>query len=87
MGECCDPNAPKPYYLKVDEDVVGLIGVEQSFLDVSKLDLADEEVAEKLLEIVEKRNYIPQSAREEFKTALFKQYKNYFAKKKQIFVE
>ena len=81
MGECCDPNAPKPYYLKVDEDVVGLLGVEHAFLDVSKLDLEDEEAAEKLLEIVENMNYIPQSSREEFKTALFKQYKNYLAKK------
>ncbi|OPY63346.1 MAG: hypothetical protein A4E56_00696 [Pelotomaculum sp. PtaU1.Bin065] len=54
MGKkCCDPDAPKIYKLNVGGIVVGLTGVEQAFLDVRELNLTGQEVAEKLLEIVE----------------------------------
>ncbi|OPX84052.1 hypothetical protein [Pelotomaculum sp. PtaB.Bin117] len=79
MG-CCDPDAPKIYKLNVGGVVVGLTGVEQAFLDVKELDLTGQEAAEKLLEIVERRNYIPESAEREYKIALHNEYKNYIAR-------
>lgn len=59
---------------------VGLLGVEQAFLDVRRFDLADNETADALLEIVKQRNYIPESAKKEYKAALLAEHKKYFAK-------
>ena len=80
MGSCCDPNAPKVYKIKVGDEMTGLLGLEQPFLDVKGLNLVDKEVAEKLLEIVGLRNYIPESAEREYKRALLTEYKKYIAK-------
>lgn len=80
MSSCCDPNAPKIYNLKVGRELVGLVGVEQAFLDVKDLNLAGEKAAEKLLEIVERRNYIPGSAEKEYKVALLIEYERYIAR-------
>jgi len=41
VGSYCDPNAPKIYKLKVDGETIGLLGVEQAFLDVKELNLTD----------------------------------------------
>lgn len=79
MGSCCDPNAPKVLMLNVGGEIVGLVAVEQAFLDVKGLDLADEEIAEKLLDIVKQRNYVPDGAEVEYKLALHTAYKNYIA--------
>jgi len=81
MG-CCDPDAPKIYKLNVGGVMVGLAGVEQAFLDVKSLDLAGQKAAEKLLEIVERKNYIPESAEREYKIALLAEYKNFIARSK-----
>ncbi|MDO9535278.1 MAG: hypothetical protein Q7J85_08100 [Bacillota bacterium] len=62
MSNCCDPNAPKIYMLNVGGELVGLVGVEQAFLDVRSLNLVDKKAAEKLLELVGQRNYIPERA-------------------------
>jgi len=80
MSNCCDPNAPKVYKLNVGGELLGLAGVEQAFLDVRILDLAGEKAAEKLLEIVERKNYIPESAEREYEIALLAEYKNFIAK-------
>ena len=80
MSNCCDPKAPKVYYLNVGGSQMGLVGVGQAFLDVRSLDLVDKEVAEKLLEIVKRKNYIPESAEGEYKIALLSEYKNFIAK-------
>lgn len=82
MSSCCDPRAPKIYQLNVGGVLVGLSGVEQAFGDVRGLDLADEKAAEKLLEIVQQKNYIPESAEREYKSALLGEYKSYLAKTK-----
>ncbi|KUK64458.1 MAG: hypothetical protein XE00_0093 [Desulfofundulus kuznetsovii] len=41
MGSCCDFNAPKIYKLKVKGKTIGLLGVEQTFLDVKEPNLTD----------------------------------------------
>ena len=80
MSKCCDPKAPKVYTLIVGGVLVGLIGVEQAFLDLKSLDLVNEEIAEKLFEIVAKRNYIVEGSEREYKIALLAAYKNYLDK-------
>lgn len=80
MGSCCDPNAPKVYMLSVGGALVGLTRVEQAFRDIMSLDLGDEKAAEKLLEIVKQKNYIPEGAEIEYKIALLAEYKNFIAK-------
>lgn len=84
MSNCCDPKAPKVYMLTVGSAQVGLIGVEQAFQDVRNLDIPEDEAAEKLLEIVAKRNYIVASIKKEYKIALFKAYKDYIGQYKLI---
>ena len=74
MSRCCDPKAPKVYTLIVGGALVGLIGVEQAFLDVRSLHLENEEAAERLLEIVARRNYIVESAKGKYKIALLEAY-------------
>lgn len=83
MGSCCNPEAPKIITLIVGRELVGLIGVEQAFLDVKCLGLENEEAAEKLLEIVARRNYIVDGAEREYKIALLAAYKNYLAKSRK----
>ncbi|KUO75856.1 MAG: hypothetical protein APF81_05345 [Desulfosporosinus sp. BRH_c37] len=80
MSNCCDPKAPKTCTLIVGGELVGLIGVEQAFIDVRSLNLVNEEAAEKLLEIVARRNYIVEGTQREYKIALLAAYKNYIAK-------
>ena len=82
MANCCDPNAPRIYNLNIGGMIIGLVGLEQAFLDVRDLNLDEKEVAEKLLEIVQRRNYIPESAEREYKNALLGEYKKYIAKLK-----
>jgi len=80
MSQCCDPKAPKVLTLIIGGQLVGLIGVEQAFLDVRSLELGDGEAADKLLEIVARRNYIVESTEREYKIALLAAYKSYIAK-------
>lgn len=81
MSGCCGgPGAPKVYNLKVGGELVGLVGVEEAFQNVKNLDLSGEEAAEKLLEILGQRNYIPQSSEGEYKIALLKEYDSFLVK-------
>ncbi|MDF9409644.1 MAG: hypothetical protein A4E53_03392 [Pelotomaculum sp. PtaB.Bin104] len=75
----CDPNASKIYKIDVGGDMIGLAGVEQAFLEVLKLGLKGDQAAEKLLEIVGRRNFIPESAERQYKWALYLAYRNYIA--------
>ena len=80
MSQCCDPKAPKVFTLEVGGALVGLMGVEQAFLDVKSLDLVNKEAAEKLLEIVARRNYIVEGAKRAYKIALLEAYIKYLDK-------
>lgn len=80
MSNCCDPKAPKVVTLIIGGALVGLIGVEQAFLDVRSLELEDGEATEKLLEIVARRNYIVKGTERDYKIALLAAYKSYQAK-------
>jgi len=72
-------NASKIYKIDVGGDMIGLAGVEQAFLEVMKLGLKGDQAAEKLLEIVGRTNFIPESAEREYKWALHLAYRNYIA--------
>ncbi|WP_459926859.1 hypothetical protein [Desulfosporosinus burensis] len=80
MSQCCDPKAPKVSTLNIGGSLVGLIGLEQAFLDVKSLDLVNDEAAEKLLEIVARKNYIVEGAKRDYKIALLEAYKQYLVK-------
>lgn len=80
MAKCCDPKVPKIFMLGVGGDLVGLVGLEQAFLDVRGLGLENEKAAGKLLEIVKRRNYVPEGFELEYKIALHTAYKKYLAK-------
>ncbi len=80
MSGCCGSGAPRVYNLNVGGELVGLTGVEQAFVDVRNLDLTGEKAAAKLLEVVERNNYIPESAAREYKRALLAEYKKFLAK-------
>ncbi|HAG10100.1 MAG TPA: hypothetical protein DCK76_01600 [Desulfotomaculum sp.] len=79
MSNCCDPNAPIVYKLKIGDQMTGFLGLEQAFMDVRELDLPDQEIPRKLLEIVGCRNYIPVCAEPAYKEALFAEYQKYIA--------
>lgn len=78
MG-CCD-DVPNIYRLRVGGNWVGLTGVEQVFLDVKDLNLTGQKAAETLLAMVGRKNYIAESAEEEYKVALLAEYNHYLAK-------
>jgi len=81
MSGCCDPKAPRVYKLNLDGGQVGLLGVEQAFLEVLSLGRADEDVlAEELLRRLKKKNYIPDSAAGKYKAALLREYKEFAAR-------
>lgn len=74
-----DLNASKIYKIDVGGDVIGLAGVEHAFLEVMKLGLTGDEAADKLLEIVGGRNYIPETAERQYRNAIYLAYRNYKA--------
>ena len=74
-----DPKSSKIYKIDVGGDMIGLAGAEQAFLEVMKLGLKGDQAAEKLLEIVGRTNFIPESAEREYKWALYLAYRNYIA--------
>ncbi|KAF1085047.1 hypothetical protein SPSYN_01183 [Sporotomaculum syntrophicum] len=74
---CSDPNASKIYKLDVGGDMIGLAGVEHAFLEVMKLGLTGDEAADKLLEIVGRRNFIPETAERQYKYALILAFRHY----------
>ncbi|HAG11059.1 MAG TPA: hypothetical protein DCK76_06695 [Desulfotomaculum sp.] len=74
-----DPKASKIYKIDVGGDMIGLSGVEQAFLEVMKLGLKGDQAAEKILEIVERTNFIPEGSERQYKWALSLAYRNYLA--------
>jgi hypothetical protein len=74
-----DPKASKIYKIDVGGDMIGLAGVEQAFLEVIKLGLKGDQAAEKILEIVERTNFIPEGSERQYKCALSLAYRNYLA--------
>jgi hypothetical protein len=79
MG-CCDPDTLNVYMLKIDGFLTGLLGVKEAFLNVWRLGLVDKEAAEKLLEIVNQKNYISEGAEKDYMIALFAEYKRYIVR-------
>ncbi len=79
MSQCCDPKNPV-YMLTAGGIQVGLTRVDEAFQAVKGLGLGDEKAAEKLLEIVKQKNFIPPGAELEYKLALLAAYKNFIAK-------
>lgn len=78
MATCCDPKAPRVYMLKINGGQVGLVGVEQAFLDVLARGLADDEtIAAELVSRLKKNNYIPDGAAGKYKEALLRDYKDF----------
>jgi len=73
------PSASKIYKIDVGGDMIGLAGVENAFLEVMKLGLKSDQIADKLLEIVGRRNFIPETAETQYKWALYLAYRNYIA--------
>jgi len=74
-----DPKASKIYKIDVGGDMIGLAGIEQAFLEAIKLGLKGEQAAEKILEIVERINFIPEGSRREYKWALSLAYREYLS--------
>jgi hypothetical protein len=72
-----DPNASKIYKIDVGGDMIGLAGVENAFLEVMKLGLTGDEAADKILEIVGKRNFIPETAERQYKYGLYLAFRKY----------
>ena len=79
---CCGSTAPLVYKLKIGEKTTGLLELEQAFMDVRDLNLLDKEAAQRLLEIVGCKNYIPKCAEPEYRKALLEEYKKYISKSK-----
>ncbi len=73
----------KDYKLvRVAETQVGLIGLKAIFEELkSKRNEPESILKERLVEKVEKKNYIPHSVREEYKKALFREFKKFLGEK------
>ncbi len=73
----------KDYRLvRVGDSQVGLIGLKGIFEEVkSKRNEAESVLKEMLLEKAGKKNYIPNSVREEYKKALFREFKKFLGEK------
>lgn len=73
----------KDYRLvRVGNSQVGLIGLKGIFEELkSKRNEAESVLKEMLLEKAEKKNYIPNSVREEYKKALFREFKKFLGEK------
>lgn len=65
--------------IRVGEHKVGIIGLETALVQTSNAckDATDDIIAEKLLRILSKKNYISQNAREKYKKAFIREYKQY----------
>ncbi|SHJ36777.1 hypothetical protein [Desulfofundulus thermosubterraneus] len=80
MGRgCCDPRAPRPQKLLVDDGEVGVLGLDEILEEVSQLLLTDEEeLAAELLSRFKARNYVPPSAEKKYAAALVAEYKKHY---------
>ncbi|RPI52816.1 MAG: thioredoxin family protein [Deltaproteobacteria bacterium] len=65
--------------IKVDKHSVGIMGLRQIFEEMARdfADKPDEEVKTEVLNRLSKRNYIPDSARERYGSALIRQFKKF----------
>ncbi|HFB83408.1 MAG TPA: thioredoxin family protein [Thermodesulfatator sp.] len=61
--------------IRIGKTIVGIIGLSEAIAEVSRIPgLSREEVADRLLEIVSQKNYIPDQAREAYRRALLREY-------------
>lgn len=74
---CCPSAAARMVKkLNIDGDLVGIAMLDSIIAEVSKLDLDDEkEIKEELLKRVKIHNYVPPREEDEYKDALFSEYK------------
>lgn len=75
MAKCCDPSAPRVYKIKLDTDTVGILGLDIILSEVRSMEpLSEEEAKKALLKKAAGSNYIPDSARENYAKALYREY-------------
>jgi hypothetical protein len=74
---CCPSAAARMVKkINIDGDLVGIVMLDSIIADVSKLDIDDEkEIKEELLRKVKIYNYVPPREEDEYKDALFSEYK------------
>ncbi|MEN8141064.1 MAG: thioredoxin family protein [Thermodesulfobacteriota bacterium] len=67
-------NDTPPKFLKIGKSSVGLIGLEPAMARALAQDLNEDAAAEMLLVAIEKNNYVPAGARENYRAALGAEY-------------
>lgn len=78
MDGCCDPRKPKIRMLNIGGELVGLNRVDEAFRAVRSLGLKGGKAAEKLFEILKRKNHIAEGAEQEYKVGLLAAYKKHF---------
>ncbi|MTI83799.1 MAG: hypothetical protein FH756_07810 [Firmicutes bacterium] len=75
MANCCDPKAPRVFQIQVGDGPVGITGLDRAISEVKAMEpLSEEKVKEELFKKIKAHNYIPDSAREKYCVALFREY-------------
>ena len=75
MANCCDPKAPKVNMIKLDNGMVGVLGLEQVMAGVHLMEpLSKEDAMTELVKRAALNNYIPGSVKEKYAEALYGEY-------------
>lgn len=78
MAKCCDPGAPRIFKVKLNNGTVGIIGLDLILTDVRSMEpLSEEETKRLLLKKAAVNNYIPDSSRERYAEALYREYMDF----------
>jgi hypothetical protein len=68
--------------IRIGGSRVGLIGLDEVFNEVKKRDIKDNEsLKDALLSEIKARNYVYRSAEEEYRKAIFREYKKFLGEK------
>jgi len=80
---CCASSASlKARQLKVGNELVGILRLDEVMEEVSEMDLvSDAEIGEVLLERTKIYNYVPSAVAEEYRSALLQEYRGRRAKR------
>lgn len=64
--------------VRIGTHKVGITGLEEAFRDVQALALADDDaIAEEILTRVKVKNYIPSGAEDDYRRAMFKEFRRF----------
>ena len=69
--------------IRVGENRVGLVGLEEAFEAIRELSLPEEALRKELLKRVKEKNYIPEQAESLFEEALWREYRRYLGEEVQ----